>query len=94
MQVHAVTLIEEPIMSQSISSKSNSFQMQAQSELSQGWFGGMLLAGPKAVLRALRRVWTVHREERLLQELSDYQLRDVGIRREQIQYILRNGWDR
>jgi len=83
-------LIEEPIMSQLISSKSNDFRLQVRTGSSLGWAGGILLAIP----RALRRVWAVQREERLLQELSDYQLRDVGIRRDQISYVLRNGWDR
>jgi uncharacterized protein YjiS (DUF1127 family) len=81
--------IEEPIMSQSISSKSNSFRLQVRTGSSLGRAGDIVLAIP----RALRRAWTVQREERLLQELSDYQLRDVGIRRDQISYVLKNGRD-
>ena len=77
-------------MSQLISSKSNSFRLQLRTGSSRSWAGEILLALP----RAFRRAWAVQREERLLQELSDYQLRDVGIRRDQISYMLRNGWDR
>jgi uncharacterized protein YjiS (DUF1127 family) len=90
MHIGNDALIEEPIMSQSISSKSNSFRLQVRTGSSLGWAGDVLLAIP----RALRRAWTVQREERLLQELSDYQLRDVGIRRDQISYVLKNGLDR
>lgn len=81
-------------MSHLISRRTNSFQMQAQSEPSIGRAGELLLALPRALLRAIRRAWTTHNEERLLQELSDYQLRDLGIRREQISDIVRNGWER
>jgi len=77
-------------MSQLISSKSNDFRLRVRTRPSLGPVGQMLMAIPRAV----RRMWAVQREERLLQELSDYQLRDVGIRRDQISYALRNGWDR
>jgi len=77
-------------MSQSISSKSNSFRLPAQTESALARVGGLMLALP----RALRRTWVRHREERLLQDLSDHQLRDVGLRREQISFVLRDGWDR
>jgi uncharacterized protein YjiS (DUF1127 family) len=90
MHIGDDALIEEPIMSLSISSKSNSFRGPGRTGASLGWAGEILLAVP----RALQRAWAVQREERLLQELSDYQLRDVGIRRDQIPYVLRNGWDR
>ena len=65
-------------MSQSISSKSSHFRMP--------------LRPARGLLTGLRRLWTVQREARLLEELSDYHLRDLGIRREQIPQILRNGW--
>ena len=81
-------------MSQLISRRSNSFQLHAQSEPSLGWAGGILLAMPRALLRAVRRGWARHAEEKLLQQLNDYQLRDIGIRREQISTIVRTGWDR
>ncbi|HET6621631.1 MAG TPA: DUF1127 domain-containing protein [Dongiaceae bacterium] len=74
-------------MSQSISSKSNHFRMTAQAQPASGRAGGFLLP-------ALRRFWTTRRETRRLQELSDYHLRDLGIRREQIPHIFRHGWDR
>ena len=90
MHVGDDALMEESIMSHSISSKSNSFRTPASAGSSLGWVGDIVLAIP----RALQRAWTVQREEKLLQELSDYQLRDLGIRREQISHILRNGWDR
>ncbi|HET6158264.1 MAG TPA: DUF1127 domain-containing protein [Dongiaceae bacterium] len=77
-------------MSQLISRRSNSLQLQAQSEPSFGWIGEVLSAIP----RALRRAWAVQAEEKLLQELSDHQLRDLGIKREQISHIVRYGWDR
>ena len=41
----------------------------------------------------MRRAWIVHKEERLLQELSDYQLRDLGITRGQISHVVRDGWN-
>ena len=81
-------------MSHSISSKSNSFRLSGRTESSLAWVGELLLAVPRVLARSMRRALAQHREERLLQELSDYQLRDVGIRREQIPYVLRNGWDR
>lgn len=81
-------------MSQLISRRPNSFQLQAQSEPSLGWAGGFLLAVPRALVRAARRAWVTHSEERLLQQLNDYQLRDIGVRREHISHIVRNGWDR
>jgi len=81
-------------MSQLISRISNGFQLHGRSEPSFGRAGALLLALPLALLRAVRRAWNAHAEERLLQELNDYQLRDLGIRREQISHIVRNGWDR
>ncbi|WP_162917032.1 DUF1127 domain-containing protein [Dongia deserti] len=80
-------------MSQMISRRSDCFQLQAQSEASLGWTGDFLLAFPRALVRTLRRAWTRHADEKLLQELSDHQLRDIGIRREHIPHIVRNGWD-
>jgi uncharacterized protein YjiS (DUF1127 family) len=87
---HGDNRLKERVMSQMISRRTNSFQMHAQSEPSIGWGGELLFA----LLRAMRRAWTTHKEERLLQELSDYQLRDLGICREQISHIVRNGWER
>jgi len=77
-------------MSQTISSKSNSFSAHVRTGSSLGRIGSVLLAIP----RALRRASVVRRERRLLLDLSDYQLRDVGIRRDQISYMLKHGWDR
>jgi uncharacterized protein YjiS (DUF1127 family) len=45
------------------------------------------------LLRSLRRAWATHSDERLLQELSDHQLRDIGIRRGQIARVVRSGRD-
>jgi uncharacterized protein YjiS (DUF1127 family) len=74
-------------MSQSISSKSNYFRMAAQAQPASRRAGSFLPQG-------LRRFWTTRRETRRLQELSDYHLRDLGIRREEIPHIFRHGWDR
>jgi len=89
----AATVLKESVMSQMISHKSDSFQLRAQSEPSFGWTGDFLLAFPRALVRTVRRAWTTHADERLLQELSDHQLRDIGIRREHIPHVVRNGWD-
>ena len=80
-------------MSQLISRRSDSFQLQAQSEPSLGWGGALLLAVPRALSRAARNAWRTHSEQRLLQELSDHHLRDIGISREQIPHVIRKGWD-
>lgn len=80
-------------MSQMISRRSDSFQFWAQSEPSIGWAGGLMLAFLRAVVRTLRRAWSTHHDERLLQEMSDHQLRDIGIRREHIPHVVRHGWD-
>ncbi|HEV8391826.1 MAG TPA: DUF1127 domain-containing protein [Dongiaceae bacterium] len=80
-------------MSQLISRRSDSFQLQAQGEPSLGWTGGWLLALPRALLRAARRAWADHSEQRLLRELSDHQLRDIGLSRQQIPHIVRREWD-
>jgi uncharacterized protein YjiS (DUF1127 family) len=80
-------------MSQMISRRSDSFQIRAQSEGSFGWAGDALLALPRALVRTLRSAWNTHADERLLQELSDHQLRDIGIRREHIPRVVRDGLD-
>ena len=54
----------------------------------------MLLALPRSFLRAVRRAWGAKAEEKHLQDLSDHHLRDLGIRREHISYIVRHGLDR
>jgi uncharacterized protein YjiS (DUF1127 family) len=79
-------------MSQTFSRRSDRFQMRARSDLSRGW-ASELLAVPRLLLRAARRAWTAHADEKLLREMSDHQLRDIGIRREHIPHIVRNGWD-
>lgn len=80
-------------MSEVISRRSDQFEMRAQGERTLGWAGEFLLAVPRALFRAARRAWTAHADEKLLQELSDHQLRDIGIRREHIPHIVRSGWD-
>jgi len=44
-----------------------------------------------AGLMLLRGAWVRHRDGCRLQELSDYQLRDIGIRRGQIDDVVRRG---
>jgi uncharacterized protein YjiS (DUF1127 family) len=44
-----------------------------------------------AGLTLLRGAWVRHRDGCRLQELSDYQLRDIGIRRGQIDDVVRHG---
>ena len=80
-------------MSEMISRRSNGFHLQARGGSSLGWASALLLAAPRNVLRAVRHTWKVYSDERLLQELSDYQLRDIGIRREHISHIARSEWD-
>jgi uncharacterized protein YjiS (DUF1127 family) len=80
-------------MSQMISSRSNHLEIHARGAGAHGKAGNLLLAIPSMLLRPLRRAWSAHRDERLLQELSDYQLRDIGIRRGQIPHLVRNGRD-
>ena len=54
--------------------------------------------GPSVMVRTLaagltlvRGAWVRHRDGCRLQELSDYQLRDIGIQRGQIDDVVRNG---
>ena len=75
-------------MSQSISSKADGFQAHSPSEPA-----GFILAIPRALLRTARRAWAARADRKLLAELSDHQLRDIGIRRENIPHIVRHGWD-
>ncbi|HKP25160.1 MAG TPA: DUF1127 domain-containing protein [Dongiaceae bacterium] len=74
-------------MSQMISSRSDNFQAQSQGE------PAGLLTFPLAVLRTVRHAWNTHADRKLLAELSDHQLRDIGIRREHITHVVRHGWD-
>ena len=53
-------------------------------------FGNLMTAPLRWVRQALAR----HRDERLLQGLSDTQLRDLGITRGQIQRVVRDGLHR
>jgi uncharacterized protein YjiS (DUF1127 family) len=80
--------LKESIMSQMISSRSNGFQTQSRSEPV-----GLLLAFPRALLRTVQNAWHTRADRKLLAELSDHQLRDIGIRREHIPHIARHGWD-
>ena len=75
-------------MSQMISSRSDGFQTQSRSEPV-----GFLLAFPRALLRTVQHAWRTHADRKLLAELSDHQLRDIGIRREHIPHVVRHGWD-
>jgi uncharacterized protein YjiS (DUF1127 family) len=89
----AATDFKEQVMSQMISRRSDGFQMQARSATPLGEAGEILMAVPRALVRAARRAWKTHTDERLLQELSDHQLRDIGIRRAHIPHIVRHGLD-
>lgn len=71
-------------MSQLISQQSGGLQIRSQGEPV-----GFVLS----LLRSMRRAWTTHADRKLLAELSDYQLRDIGIRREHIPHVVRHGWD-
>jgi uncharacterized protein YjiS (DUF1127 family) len=84
----AASDLKEWVMSQLISSRSNGLQARSRSEP-----GGFLLAFPLAVLRTVRHAWRAHADRKLLAELSDHQLRDIGIRREHIPHVVRHGWD-
>ena len=75
-------------MSQMISRRSDGFRIHSQCEPD-----GFLLAFPRALLRTVQRAWNAHTDRKLLAELSDHQLRDIGIRREHIPHIARHGWD-
>ena len=75
-------------MSQMISSRSDGFQARSPSAPV-----GFLWAFPLALLRTVRHAWNTHADRKLLGELSDHQLRDIGIRREHIPHIARHGWD-
>lgn len=75
-------------MSQLITSKSDGFQAHSPNEPA-----GILLAFPRALLRTVRQAWTARGDRKLLAELSDHQLRDIGIRREHIPHVVRHGWD-
>jgi uncharacterized protein YjiS (DUF1127 family) len=84
----AASDLKEQVMSQLISSRSDGFQTQSRREP-----GGFLFAFPLALLRTVRSAWNTHADRKLLAELSDHQLRDIGIRREHIPHIARHGWD-
>ena len=75
-------------MSQMISSRSDGFQTRSRSEP-----GGLLLAFPRALLRTVQNAWHTRADRKLLAELSDHQLRDIGIRREHISHVVGHGWD-
>lgn len=78
-------------MLQMISRKSDSFQVRAHSTGEAAGSGGPLFAISAMLLRSLRNAWRMHCDEKLLQGLSDHQLRDIGVRRGQIPHVVRNG---
>ncbi len=80
-------------MSEMISRRSDCLRIHAHSEVSPGRGAEFLLAVPRALFRAARRAWKTHADEKLLRELSDHQLRDIGIRREHIPHVVRGEWD-
>ena len=79
-------------MSQMIS-RGTDIQIPIRGGVPQRWTSGHLMAAPLGLFRLVRRLWTVRTDERLLRDLSDHQLRDIGIRREHIAHIVRKGWD-
>jgi uncharacterized protein YjiS (DUF1127 family) len=80
-------------MAQMISHRSDRFQIEARGAAPLGGAGEILMCVPRALARAVRRAWKTHTDEKLLQELSDHQLRDIGIRRAHIPHIVRHGLD-
>lgn len=44
----------------------------------------------RRLLRALREAWTLAKTRRDLYALTERQLRDIGLRREQIEYLRRS----
>jgi len=52
---------------------------------------GLLSRAARAVAGRLTGIWTRHRDEQLLQTLSDHQLRDLGIRRGDVGRVVRYG---
>lgn len=75
-------------MPQLISSGSVGFHAQSRSEPV-----GFLSTFPRALRRTARQAWSTHADRKLLAELSDHQLRDIGVRREHIPHALRHRWD-
>ena len=71
-------------MSEMISQRSHNLQMRSRGEPI-----GLLIS----LLRGVRRAWQAHNDGKLLAELSDHQLRDIGIRREHISHVVRRGCD-
>lgn len=80
-------------MSHMISRRPDSLRIRAHGDATPGWAGEFLLVVPRVLFGAARRAWKTHADEKLLRELSDHQLRDIGIRREHISHIVRSGWD-
>lgn len=54
---------------------------------------GVLSRAARLVTGRLAGLWVRHRDEKLLQTLSDHQLRDLGIRRTDIGHVVRCGRD-
>ena len=75
-------------MSQMISRRSAGIQIHSRSEPA-----GLLLEFLQALLGPMRQAWQSRADRKLLAELSDHQLRDIGIRREHISHVGRRGWD-
>ncbi len=52
---------------------------------------GVLERAARLVTQRLSGAWARHRDEKLLQTLSDHQLRDLGIGRGDIDRVVRHG---
>jgi len=77
-------------MTQFTHTRDQSFRQARSGRRMPSVFGGLMIAP----LRWAQRAWARHRDERLLQGLSDVQLRDLGITRGQIQRVVRDGLHR
>lgn len=74
-------------MNQFAPTHSRTFRHALPSRRAPSMIGGLLVAP----LRWAQQAWVQHRDARLLQGLSDTQLRDLGITRGQIQRAVREG---
>lgn len=77
-------------MTQFAPTRSQTFRQAHSGRRAPSVLGGLMTAP----LRWAQQAWLRHRDERLLQGLSDTQLRDLGITRGQIQRVVREGLNR
>jgi uncharacterized protein YjiS (DUF1127 family) len=77
-------------MTQFIHTHEHSFRQARSGRRTPSFLGGLVTAP----LRWVAQAWVQHRDERLLQSMSDTQLRDLGISRGQIYRAVRDGLNR